>query len=161
MKSSIKTTKFLLVLFAIILGIVIVVNLFLPGTFPQMEGFQEGASSRPTVKQQVCDKSSCSKSFRAIDKWFEGKSVDDTKSFFNPTTGTLLSKPKYPFQIERKDNCSNYILCKSNTLVKETPSSDTVTETSQPPKESSSSSNEAKTALLQVQQVITDALGKV
>jgi hypothetical protein len=167
MKSATKTVNFLLLLFAVILGIVIVVNLFYPSMFPQLEGFKEGnTGSRPTTSQQVCDKKTCSKSFSAIDKWFDGKKISDTKDFFNASTGSLLTKPKYPFTIDSKDNCSSYIQCKANSLVKSSSSSDSSSSSSDSSSSSSDSSksgssSSAKDALIQAQKAITDALGKV
>ena len=158
MKSSAKTVNFLLVLLVVILGIVLVVNLFYPNMFPQLEGFKEGAAPRPTTKEQTCDKASCSKSFSTIDKWFNGKTIDDTRGFFNASTGSILSKPKYPFTIDKKDNCSNYIQCKANTLAK---ASDSSTSDSSTSSSGSGASGDAKSALLKAQQAITDALGKV
>lgn len=161
MKSAAQTTKFLLVLFAIILGIVIIVNLFLPGTFPQLEGFKEGNKSRATVSDQTSGKTSC-KTFSDVDKWFEGKSINDTKGFFNDKTGAIITKPTFPpaFKIPNaKDtSCHNYIAFKSKGLMSPATAPAPAEPPAAPPAAGSPPAGDAKAALLQANQAITTAL---
>lgn len=138
-----KLSKSFIVTIGILLGIIIIVNTFFADT--SVEGFQEGASSRATVQEQTCDMKSCSRSFKAIDNWFEGKSVSDMSGFFNEKTGALLSRPKYPFRVDRKDRCEGYIQCKANNLVAQS-SAPAVEEPSAPSAPSASSASSAPSA---------------
>lgn len=117
MKSAAKTVNFLLVLFAIILGIVIIVNLFLPGTFAQLEGFREGNKGNVSQKSQTTNITNCTKTNKAIDDWFVGKTMANMKDFFNESTGTFNRK-KFPIADQKGDNCENYIKSKIDGVKK-------------------------------------------
>jgi hypothetical protein len=114
-----KLSKSFIITIGLFLGIVVLVNMF--SIYENIEGFQEGNTSRPSVKSQVCDAKSCPKSKSAIDKWFNGKKVSDTSQFFNATTGGLLTKPSFPFALDKTEDknksCLPYIQCQANNLV--------------------------------------------
>jgi hypothetical protein len=160
MKSTAKTAKFLMVLFAIILGIVIVVNLFYPDMFPQLEGFKEG---NVTQQKQVCNATTCGSSIAAIDKWFAGKKIEDTKGFV--TNGAVKLSPTFPaeFKLSKSDKkCNNYIECKVNALTKESSKtnseSTTTTSTTSP---TSGGSGDTKALLVETNNLLETAIAKL
>jgi hypothetical protein len=109
-----KLSKSFFVTIGIVLGIIILINMFLIDA--SVEGFQEGNPSRTTLGTLSEGKTSCKNSFAGIDEWFNkpDTTMASTESFFK--NGGIIPKAKLPFTVNKKDNCDNYIRAKVNQL---------------------------------------------